>query len=343
MTKTIKDVAVLSGVSPSTISRVFRGSRLVNAETKRKVLEASRSCGYFPHSAARAMRGGKFQRIACVLMRYGEIGESHSNSASYLDVATDLLAQQGYSVIYEPFHLKPVSNTFIEAPRLFSELAVDGILGFDTVGVVPDYVDERIAEMHAPVVWINRTPKPGITCVNTDDVVNAKMLVKHLTDLGHRRIGYFGVNEPHYSVAERFETVVAELRSAGLETSGLALGRSDAPMLGEAQRVLDHHPAYTAVICFNFRDLYFIMCAAAGRGLVIPRDLSLCYFISPSEVRLFESGLATGIVVPESQMVQKGIELLLGAIDGKHSPGGETRVPGTLIAGFSTRAIGRES
>jgi len=133
--------------------------------------------------------------------------------------------------------------------------------------------------------------------------------------------------------------VTAELKAAGLDTAGLALGRSGVPGLAEAQRVLDHRPAYTAVICFNFRDYYFLTCAAAGRGLVIPRDLSLCLFISPSEARLFESGLGTGVVVPESEMVRTGIQLLLNAIDGKPAPGKEIRITGELVTGFSTRVI----
>jgi DNA-binding LacI/PurR family transcriptional regulator len=342
MNKTVKDVAVEAGVSPSTISRVFRGSKLVNSETKQRVMEASRKCGYFPHSAARAMRGGKFNRVACVMTRYGDIGQAHSNFSGYLDIAADFLAQRGYSVIFEPFHLIPITNDFVEAPRIFSELAVDGILGFDTVGVVPDEIDERIREMKAPVVWVNRNPRPGINCVNCDDVANTRILVRYLLELGHRRIGFYGieelsgVKEPHYSLTERFETVREELRSAGLDTSGMNLMRADSPGLEYAMGLLDTRPAYTAIICFNFRLQYFMMCAAAARGLVIPRDLSLAYFISQSEITTFKAGLGTGVVVPEASMVQRSVDLLLDEIEGKNGNPEIIRVSGELYKGLST-------
>jgi LacI family transcriptional regulator len=342
MTKTVRDVAVEAGVSPSTISRVFHGSKLVNAETRQRVMEASRRCGYFPHSAARAMRGGKFNRIACVMTRYGNIGQAHCNFSGYLDIATDFLAQRGFSVIFEPFHLIPITNEFVEAPRLFSELAVDGILGFDTIGVVPDYIDERIAEMKAPVVWVNRTPKPGIHCVNCDDAANARLLARHLMELGHRRIGFYGVKEflgvkePHYSLTERFEAVFDELRSAGLDTSGMSLTRADIPGLEGAVKLLDTRPAYTAFICFDFRLFYFMVCAAAGRNLVVPRDVSLTYFISQSEITHFNTAVGTGTVVPETRMVRQGVDLLLDKIEGKTGWPEILRVPGELRPGFST-------
>ncbi len=276
------------------------------------------------------------------MTRYGDIGQAHSNYSGYLDIAADFLAQRGFSVIFEPFHLIPITNEFVEAPRLFSELSVDGIIGFDTIGVVPEQIDERIAEMKAPVVWVNRTPKPGINCVNCDDAANARLLVRHLVELGHRRIGFYGikeflgVKEPHYSLTERFEAVFDELKSAGLDTSGVNLTRADIPGLEGAIKLLETHPAYTAFICFDFRLFYFMVCAAASRNLVVPRDVSLAYFISQSEIIHFNTALGTGMVVPETRMVRQGVDILLDEIEEKSRRPEIIRVPGELHLGFST-------
>ncbi|NLX03927.1 MAG: LacI family transcriptional regulator [Phycisphaerae bacterium] len=342
MAKTVKDVAAMAGVTPSTVSRVFRASPHVSPGTRERVLEASRRCGYFPHSAARAMRAGRFQRIACVLTRYGPIGAAHCNFNGYLDMAADLLGEQGYSVIFEPFHLTPVTREVIEAPRLFSELAVDGILAFDAVGVVPEYVDERIADLHAPVVWINRTPTVGLPCVNSDETANARLMVRYLLDLGHRRIGYLGVDEPHYSMTERFETVVDELRRAGCDASALRQGRSDDSVTELARRVLDRQPPFTAVICYNFRMFHIALQMAASCGLRVPGDVSLCYFISPPEIPHFDDCLGTGVVVPERPMVEKGIDLLMAAMEGRPVSDETARIAGELFVGRTTSAPANE-
>ena len=53
--KTIKDVARLSGVSLTTVSRVINGSEKVSKKTKDKVDQAIRELGYFPNNAARSL------------------------------------------------------------------------------------------------------------------------------------------------------------------------------------------------------------------------------------------------------------------------------------------------
>jgi LacI family transcriptional regulator len=336
----LTEIAKRTGLSVGTVSRVLNGKNKGTwnrvAKRDKKVRELAVEMGFRPNSAARAVRQGKFQRIACVVTRYGAIGESHSSLNGYTDITADLLAQRGYSVIYEPFHITTLTQQFIEAPRLFSEMAVDGILGFDSIGVVPEYVDERIAEMVAPIVWINRTPTPGITCVNSDEVANARLAVKHLLDLGHRRIAYLGVNEPHYSMIERPTTVMAELRAAGLDTSGLYLAESGASPVEVVQKIFNHQPRYTAMVCFGFRDFFFVLQTAVARGLWIPKDLSVCYFSSPSEVRLFSPCLGTSVKVPEVKMVQKGIDLLLGAIEGTPPAQEVYRIPGEILPGLTT-------
>ena len=54
---TISDVARLSGLSVSTVSRVINNKPHVSEEKKRKVKEAMDALGYSPLQAARQMRG----------------------------------------------------------------------------------------------------------------------------------------------------------------------------------------------------------------------------------------------------------------------------------------------
>src|SRR5690625_6477637 len=50
---TIKDVAKMSGVSPSTVSRVITDNPKITSATKHKVRKAMKELGYYPNSSAR--------------------------------------------------------------------------------------------------------------------------------------------------------------------------------------------------------------------------------------------------------------------------------------------------
>ena len=54
---TISDVARLSGMSVSTVSRVINNKPHVSEEKRQKILEAMDALGYSPLQAARQLRG----------------------------------------------------------------------------------------------------------------------------------------------------------------------------------------------------------------------------------------------------------------------------------------------
>ena len=66
-TSTIREVAELSGVSVSTVSRVFNGYGDVSAATKERVLATARSLDYAPSAAARTLVRRRSQLIGVVL------------------------------------------------------------------------------------------------------------------------------------------------------------------------------------------------------------------------------------------------------------------------------------
>ena len=64
---TISDVARLSGMSVSTVSRVINNKPHVSEEKRQKILEAMDALGYSPLQAARQLRGSVSGNIAVVV------------------------------------------------------------------------------------------------------------------------------------------------------------------------------------------------------------------------------------------------------------------------------------
>lgn len=341
MASSLTQIARMAKVSAQTVSLAFRGSPKIPEVTRQRILEICHKCGYVPHADARSIRRRSFKRIACVVTCLSAPPNlSPYGYTSYLNTAVQKLAEQGYSIIFEPFHFDWLSYEFIEPPKLFTEIAVDGILGVDAAGIVPSHVDERLAGMGVPVVWVNRQPVPGIPCIPCDEVAGGRALVRHLFDLGHRRIGYVGAKykSGHFSVRDRFRGVQDELRARGLDTSAMYAPDPEDARTGLTmdivRRLLNHRPGVTAVIAYN-RIIYDVLLhQMAERGLRIPDDLSVCYFASPRESSFLFP--ITAWEVPEYAMAQTGVEILLKLLTDRNAAVEVPEIAGRLHTGRTT-------
>lgn len=71
---TLKDVAVISGCSVATVSKVFKNSPEISEETKQRVLESAEKCGYLKKATSRAavLGGAKTVIVADFKMRFSD-------------------------------------------------------------------------------------------------------------------------------------------------------------------------------------------------------------------------------------------------------------------------------
>lgn len=90
MPVTIKDVAALAGVSPSTVSRTCKDHPSISRQTKEKVRRAMAELGYEPNFQASSLATQNSRTIGIILAALGEGGlsefilsGSHPWSAQY--------------------------------------------------------------------------------------------------------------------------------------------------------------------------------------------------------------------------------------------------------------------
>lgn len=63
---TIRTIAVEAGVAPNTVSLALRGSTLVSARTRERILKIAKAQAYIPNILAEALRSGKSRTIALI-------------------------------------------------------------------------------------------------------------------------------------------------------------------------------------------------------------------------------------------------------------------------------------
>lgn len=338
------DIAKQAGVSHQAVSAVLnaraKSTSVVGEKTRKRVLDIAHKMGYRPHAGARAIAGGRFNRIASTIVQYGQPGGAYFPNNGYTDAAADYLAKKGYSLVHEPMYLDQMTDAFLEPPTLFSEVGVDGVLALAVTGIVPEAVDREMEKLDSPTVWLNRNPEETTKSILCDEYAHGRMLTRHLVELGHTRIGYVGWETPHYSSRDRFAGVRDVLSEEGLEDTYIVYHSLEKICNVElAEEILDRVKPPMGLICYNRQPYITVLHEITKRGLRVPQDISLCYFASQWETALMDYRV-TAIQLPEAKMAASASEQLLALIAGRMDYEIPPAFVGELKVGWTTAPPG---
>ncbi len=183
---TIKDIARLSGVGKSTVSRVLNNESGVSDRTRERVEAVMNQHGFSPSRSARAMRGQSDKVVAIIVTRLDSLSEN-------LAVQTMLPAfyEQGYDPIMMESQFSP--EKVEEHLGMLKRRNIDGVVLFGFTGVN----ETMLANWQSSLVMVARDAK-GFASVCYDDKGAISILMQRLYDQGHRHISYLGV--PHSDV-----------------------------------------------------------------------------------------------------------------------------------------------
>jgi DNA-binding LacI/PurR family transcriptional regulator len=154
----------------------------------------------------------------------------------------------------------------------------EGILVTNANLRLPDLVDAM--RRGVPVVlcmWERpEAPPDGLPCVAVDFREAGRIATRHLLELGHRRIGVIVGGSTDGVQAARYDGFVDVMRDAGLDASIVACEPDTIDGgVRAARRLLDAHPALTALFATNDLPAIGAMHAAADHGRHVPDDLSI--------------------------------------------------------------------
>jgi LacI family transcriptional regulator len=205
-------------VSVSTVSRVFNGYGDVSAATRERVLETARSLDYAPSAAARTLVRRQSQLIGVVLFT----GREHPDIGHpfFQDVLVGLkqgIGSRGYDVLLfateQPDSSLEGNHSYLRRARHHH---VDGIV---LMGV--DRLDPEVAKLldaEIPLIGVDLDVTGATaTHVASDNVGGARLAVRHLHELGHRRIATIAGHQDHKPGIDRLLGFHAELQALGLE------------------------------------------------------------------------------------------------------------------------------
>jgi LacI family transcriptional regulator len=308
---TIKDVARVAGVSPSTVSRALNDSPLIREETKDRIRRIARELGYERNELARGLVKGSFQTLGLLVPDitnpfFAEITRGVGKAAH----------AAGYGVI--------LCNTEGDPDRersyisLLRRKRVDGLVIASVTVDAPCL--KSLSRSKTPVVLVSRLSRDlKIPYVGVDDRLGGRLATEHLVGLGHERLGFIGGPADVQASIDRlaaFQEVLAENRiplrkswvifteftqRAGYEAGLRLLGRKRRP---------------TAVFAANDVIALGVLQAAEELGLRIPDDVSLVGYDDISYAALPRIELTT-VAQPSFEIGRLAAEWLLALIGGR--------------------------
>jgi LacI family transcriptional regulator len=261
-TVTIGDIAEVSGVSRSTVSRAFSRPELLNPETVSRVRNAAARLGYVANHAARTLSTGKSGNIAIVVPDI-----ANPFFPPLMRRVQTLADKAGYAVFIGD------SDEFAEREANLTQRLSPQVEGF--ILASPRLDEGRIRELNEthPVVLVNRDVE-GLACVLIDPRGGMDEAIVHLYRLGHRRVLYLAGPQASWSDQQRRAALLDAAARVGVQAEVLELGRPTADAGRDAVgRILAS--GATATIAFDDVVAQGVLAGMAVRGVDVPRDISV--------------------------------------------------------------------
>lgn len=297
---TIYDIAELTGVNPSTVSRALGKPGRVSAKTEAKIRAAAEQLNFRVNPMARALPTGRTHTLALIVADI-------TNPLFFRLVRGAELAATGAGyalVIAESQESGEAEADVIEQIMP----SVDGIV-LATTRLAP----ERIAQIAArkPLVVVNREVA-GVTAVVPGVERGAKALVSHLYDLGHRSVAYLSGPVTSWMSDRRWNIILETAEALGM--GAVEIGPALPTLEGgreSLRRVIASRA--TAVIAFNDLMGMGLMQAAAQAAIVVPDELSVAGFDDIFGSELISPPLTT-VRAPLVEMGQRAVAGVLAAV-----------------------------
>lgn len=296
---TLKDVAKLAGVSSATVSRVINDANYVSHDVRARVNKALDELKYSPNRVARRLRvkeGGR--KLLGLLV-------PDIQNPFYVDVIRGV-----EEIVYSNNYAVFICNFSQDYKKEKAYLDIMKAEGIDGLIVAPYHEEDKmvvsLVKEGLPIVCVDR----GLSQVEVDLVVvdnesGAYKAVKHLIQLGHKRIGYVGGLYAIPTSRHRRDGYIKALEEHGIDVDESLIKFGDSKRESGQQMVrefLDMDVPPTALFTGNNVITLGGLEVIHSRGIRIPEEIALVGFddmywsnsLNPPLTAVLQSGYEIG-------------------------------------------------
>lgn len=276
---TLKDIAKASGVSTATVSYVLNdGPRGVLPETRERVQRVIDELGYKPNAAARSLKGAKTHTFG-VVFPHGGIDPFENEYFSQVLGGIVGVASERKQVLmlFTGMSWEEVESSV----PTFCDGRCDGFL-FIAPPANSRFLIDLAAQNKKVVLLGTRANGIPVSTVDADNVMGARLAVRHFVELGHTRIATITGTTDATSSAERLEGYRLEMAAAGIPVDERLVvpGIYSPHVESAAKRLIAERDqtGVTAVFCAHDSIADAVIKAAVASGISVPKELSVIGF-----------------------------------------------------------------
>lgn len=333
---TIKDLAAQTGYSVGTVSRVLNHQPHVSEQAREIILRAAEESGFQLNSNAKQL---KQQHGTSILA----ICKSHQNML-FDELLVSIQARIARSV--HPLVVDYIDETENEVQRAAQLCREKKPLGVLFLGGNQENFQKDFHKIEQPCVLVTSSAAElsfdNLSSVSSDDVLAAKMAIRHLVELGHRKIVVIGGSRQTSDAARlRYRGCLEAFRECDISfDEELDYETSRFTYLAgyhAAQALLERNRAFTALFAMSDVMAIGAIRALNDAGKRVPEDVSVMG-LDGLTIGEYTVPRLTTVAQDVEDLAERSLELLRCCIEDRGSACHEI-VPVTLRSKESTRRI----
>ena len=340
MAVTIKDVAALAGVSPSTVSRTCKDNPSISKETKEKVRKAMLTLGYEPNFQASNLASQNSKTIGIILPPTSD-RETFENPFFLETIRGISQFCNGRQYISTIVSGQNSEELLVAIRTMVRSGQVDGFILL--YSKEDDAIVEYLNEEGLLYVLIGKAQQfANLTIyIDNDNILAGKEATDYLCDLGHEKIAFLGSEGIKLFSADRKTGYQLSMLQHDLTVNKNYVIEVEDVYLDECEELLSmlkSEDRPTAIVVSDDILAVSLERVCMQCGLSIPEDISIISFNDSLFAKLTHPPL-TSINVNSSQLGIEAASQLINHIENPNLVATKIIVPHSLVERESCRRI----
>ena len=268
---TINDIAVRLGISKSTVSKALNNATDISEDMRRRIIETAVEMGYINKRSQR-----KEHKI-CILVENMEYDTPNQFGHDIVLGFKQKAEPEGWNVDVIPVNSEMQKLTPYNVYMIEHGYQAAFAVGFTLI----DPWMKEFRTTHIPTVLYDNYIKvnPYVASVGCDNQEGFDLAVKHLKELGHKKIGLISGPSNSYIMKARYNAYLNSMEKYDLEINEdyIGIGYYVAESTRKYIPLLVNKGVTAILFSHDIRAIAAIT-ECTDRGISIPRDLSIVGF-----------------------------------------------------------------
>lgn len=276
---TIKDVAKLANVAPSTVSRVIADNPRISEKTKKRVREVMKEIGYHPNMIARSLVNQSTNVIGLVMPGSADVFFQNPFFPNVLRGLSESAHKKKYAIQMTTGQTE--NEILDDVMQMVHGRRVDGLIILQAKR--KDKIIEFLLQQKFPFVVIGKPAEyiDEISHVDNDNIKAMKEATEYLLDLGHKEIAFIGGKSDLIVTMDRLQGYKTALAHADVKMNKEFIVHEEFLLEGGKEAIselLKLSSPPTALVVADDLMALGVLNTLSDLGVSVPNDMSVISF-----------------------------------------------------------------